>query len=155
MSAASSKPYVPEVELTAGQPAPIAANRGKAYTSLDVDGDAGTTAAVADALTQIAGGDGQTVTDLSKMPSPAPSKTDWGLGFRRYAECMDHIREKNPQVPEGGVALPLRYTIFRRHPIPWCHPTQFGRIRLARTKRPSLPRTSTTMLAAVCISPKF
>ena len=26
---------------------------------------------------------------------------------------MDHIREKNPQVPEGGVALPLRYTIFQ------------------------------------------
>ena len=113
MGVASSKPYVPEVELTAGQPAPIAANHGKAYNSLDVDGDAGTTAAIADALTQIAGGDGQTVTDLIENAQPGPIETDWGLGFRRYAECMDHIKEQDPQVPEGGVALPLRYTIFQ------------------------------------------
>lgn len=94
MSAASSKPYVPAVERTAGQPEPITANQGRAYTSLDIDGDAGTTAAVADALAQIAGGEGQVVTDLIENAEPGPIETDWGLGFRRYAECMHHIEEQ-------------------------------------------------------------
>ena len=113
MSTASSKPYVPEVERTIGQPAPIAANHGIAYTSLDLDGDAGTSAAVDDALAQIASGEGQAVTDLIENSEPGPIETDWGLGFRRYAECMNHIKEQDLQVPEGGVALPLRYTVFQ------------------------------------------
>ena len=113
MSTASSKPYVPEVERTIGQPAPIAANHGKAYTSLDLDGDAGTSAAVDDALAQIASGEGQAVTDLIENSEPGPIETDWGLGFRRYAECMNHIKAQDLQVPEGGVALPLRYTVFQ------------------------------------------
>ena len=108
----STKPFVPGVELTAGQPAPIAANGGKAYTSLDVNGDAGTAAAVSDALEQIASGEGQAVTDFIEHAAPGPIETPWGKGFRRYAECLAHIKSSDIQAPEGGLALPLRYTIF-------------------------------------------
>ena len=113
MNQVPAKPFVPEVELTAGQSAPIAANQGKAYTSRDKDGDAGTEAAVTDALTQIAGGQGQAVTDLIENAEPGPIETQWGLGFRRYAECMAYIEEQSMEAPDGGVVLPLRYTIFQ------------------------------------------
>ena len=49
-----SSPYVPTLQLTAGQPAPIAAHGGLSYMSFDQDGDAGTAAAIKDALGQIA-----------------------------------------------------------------------------------------------------
>lgn len=113
MNQVPAKPFVPEVELTAGQSAPIAANQGKAYTSKDKNGDAGTEAAVTDALTQIAGGQGQAVTDLIENAEPGPIETQWGLGFRRYAECMAYIKEQSMEAPDGGVVLPLRYTIFQ------------------------------------------
>ena len=45
-----SKPYVPSLQRTAGQPPPIAANGGLSYMSFDQDGDAGTTKALEDAL---------------------------------------------------------------------------------------------------------
>ena len=106
------KPFVPSLQRTAGQSEPIAANNGKAYTSLDVNGDAGTAAAVADALAQIASGDGQQVTDLIDNAAPGPIETKWGQGFRRYAECLDHIKANGPQAPEGGLALPMRYTVM-------------------------------------------
>ncbi len=51
--------YVPPFQLTKGQPAPIAANGGVSYMAFDRDGDAGTAAATADALRQIASGTGQ------------------------------------------------------------------------------------------------
>ena len=108
----ATQPFVPEVELTAGQPAPIAANAGRAYTSLDVNGDAGTAAAVNDALQQIASGEGQAVTDLIENAPPGPIETPWGTGFRRYAECRAHIESSDMQAPEGGLALPLHYTVF-------------------------------------------
>ena len=101
-----------DLQRTAGQATPIAANDGKAYTSLDVNGDAGTTAAVADALTQIASGEGQQVTDMIEHAAPGPIETKWGLGFRRYAECLEHIEANGPQAPEGGLALPMRYTVM-------------------------------------------
>jgi hypothetical protein len=82
--------------------------------SFDRDGDAGTTAAVEDALTQIASGEGQAVIDLIENAPPGPIETRWGLGFRRYAECLAYIREQNIQAPEGGLALPLRYTIYEQ-----------------------------------------
>ena len=108
----TTKPFVPVLQRTAGQPEPIAANQGRAYTSLDVNGDAGTTAAVADALTQIASGEGQQVTDMIEHAAPGPIDTKWGLGFRRYAECLEHIEANGPQAPEGGLALPMRYTVM-------------------------------------------
>ena len=108
----TTKPFVPVLQRTAGQAEPIAANQGRAYTSLDVNGDAGTTAAVADALTQIASGEGQQVTDMIEHAAPGPIETKWGLGFRRYAECLEHIEANGPQAPEGGLALPMRYTVM-------------------------------------------
>jgi hypothetical protein len=79
---------------------------------LDVNGDAGTAAAVADALAQIASGEGQQVTDLIEHAAPGPIETKWGLGFRRYAECLEHIEVNGPQAPVGGLALPMRYTVM-------------------------------------------
>ncbi len=108
----TKQPFVPVLQRTAGQPEPIAANQGRAYTSLDVNGDAGTAAAVADALAQIASGEGQQVTDLIEHAAPGPIETKWGLGFRRYAECLEHIEVNGPQAPVGGLALPMRYTVM-------------------------------------------
>ena len=55
--------YVPEFELTAGQPAPKAANGGVSFMSLDRGGDAGTEAATEEAFQQIAAGEGQKIID--------------------------------------------------------------------------------------------
>lgn len=106
--------YVPSLELTVGQPPPIAANGGLSYLSFDRDGDAGTTMATEAALKQIADGDGQPILKMVENAPPGPIETTWGLGFRRYNECMDYIRDNEPTVPEGGVALPLSYTIDER-----------------------------------------
>jgi hypothetical protein len=108
---AGSTPYVPPLELTQGQPPPIAANGGLSYMSFDRDGDAGTVAATEAALAQIATGEGQAVIDMIDNAPPGPIETKWGLGFRRYAECLAHIREHNLQAPEGGLVIPLRYTV--------------------------------------------
>ncbi len=107
-------PYVPPLERTQGQPPPIAANGGLSYMALDRNGDAGTAAALADALAQIASGEGQAVIDLIENSPPGPIETRWGLGFRRYAECLEYIREQKIEAPEGGLALPLRYTIYEQ-----------------------------------------
>ena len=104
--------FVPELQLTAGQALPIAANGGRSYLSKDVNGDAGTEAATEDALLQIASGEGQKTIDLIENAPPGPIDTKWGKGFRRYAECMEYIQAAAIAVPEGGVALPLKYTIF-------------------------------------------
>ena len=45
---------------------------------------------------------------------PGPIETRWGLGFREYEECLDHIRANGIEAPEGGVALPLRYTVLEQ-----------------------------------------
>ncbi len=103
--------YVPTLELTEGQPPPVAANGGVSYMALEKDGDAGTTAALEDALAQVADGKGQAVIDMLDNAPPGPIETKWGLGFRRYEECLEYIRENNIEAPEGGLALPLPYTI--------------------------------------------
>jgi hypothetical protein len=106
-----SSAYVPPLQLTKGQAAPIAANGGLSYMSFDRNGDAGTTAATEAALRMIAKGGGQAVIDMIENAPPGPIKTKWGLGFRSASECLDYIRANNIKAPEGGVALPLRYTI--------------------------------------------
>ena len=103
--------YVPPLELTAGQPPPIAANGGLSYMSFDQDGDAGTAAATDDALKLIAAGKGQAIDRVLKDASPGPIETKWGIGFRRYSECLEYIRANDIEAPEGGLALPLRYSI--------------------------------------------
>ena len=94
-----SSAYVPPLQLTEGQPPPIAANGGLSYMSFDRDGDAGTAAALEDALAQIAEGEGQRVIDMLRNAPPGPIDTKWGLGFREYGECLDYIRENNIEAP--------------------------------------------------------
>ena len=106
-----SVPYVPSIELTDGQAPPIAANGGLSYMSFDRNGDAGTLAATEDAFELIARGDGQALIQELESAPPGPIETKWGTGFRRYEECLKHIRASNIDVPEGGVALPLRYSV--------------------------------------------
>ena len=103
--------YVPTLERTEGQQPPIAANDGLSYMSFDIQGDAGTAKAIEDALALIADGTGRRVNDLIENAPPGPIETKWGLGFRRYAECLDYIRENNITAPDGGIAIPLRYSI--------------------------------------------
>ena len=109
-----STAYVPPFQLTEGQPPPIAANGGGSYMALDKDGDAGTAAALEDALRLVATGKGQAVTDMLENAPPGPIETQWGAGFRSYDECMEYIRANDFDVPEGGVALPLRYSIYEQ-----------------------------------------
>jgi len=106
--------YVPSLQLTKGQLPPIAANGGLSYMSLDRDGDAGTVAATEAALRQLAEGKGQAIIDQIYNAPPGPIETKWGLGFRTYEECLEYIRAKKIEAPPGGVALPLRYTIYEQ-----------------------------------------
>ena len=106
--------YVPPLQLTEGQPPPIAANGGLSYMSFDRDGDAGTAAAMEAALHQIAEGEGQAVIDMLDKAPPGPIETRWGVGFRSSAECLEHIRANNIKAPEGGVVVPLRYTVYEQ-----------------------------------------
>lgn len=107
-----SSAFVPPLELTKGQPAPVAAHGGLSYMSFEQDGDAGTEAAIADALAQIAAGEGKRVLDMIDTAPPGPIETKWGPGFKSYDECMDYIRANNIEAPEGGLALPLPYTVY-------------------------------------------
>src|ERR1700684_2127099 len=107
----ASSAYVPPLQLTKGQPPPIAANGGLSYMSFDRDGDAGTATATAAALKQLAEEHAQAVIDMLDQAPHGPIKTQWGVGFRTYAECMEHIRANHILAPARGVALTLRYTI--------------------------------------------
>ena len=109
-----SSTYVPPFQLTNGQPPPIAANGGLSYMSFDRNGDAGTAAATKDAFDVIASGEGQAIVELIENGPAGPIKTKWGIGFRTNAECLEYIRVNNIKAPEGGVALPLRYTIHEQ-----------------------------------------
>ena len=103
-----SSAYVPPLQRTAGQPEPIAAHGGLSYMSFDRDGDAGTAAALDDALAEIASGESQRLTDMIDKAPPGPIKTKWGVAFRSYDECLNYIRQSNSiKAPPGGLALPL------------------------------------------------
>ncbi len=106
-----SSVYVPPFELTEGQPSPFAANGGLSYMSFDQDGDAGTAAAMEAAFNQISNNEGQDVIDMIENTPHGPIETRWGVGFRDYSECLEYIRANNIKAPEGGLALPLRYTV--------------------------------------------
>jgi hypothetical protein len=111
----TSSAYVPPLQRTEGQPPPIAAHGGLSYMTFDRDGDAGTAKAIEDALETIAEGEGQRVIDMIDKAPPGPIKTRWGLAFREWDECVAYIRHSNSiKVPEGGVALPLPYTVHER-----------------------------------------
>jgi hypothetical protein len=111
----ASSAYVPSLQRTEGQPPPIAAHGGLSYMAFDRDGDAGTAKAIEDALETIAEGEGQRVIDMIDKAPSGPIKTRWGLAFRDWDECVAFIRNSNSiKVPEGGVALPLPYTVYER-----------------------------------------
>jgi len=63
------------------QPPPIARTGGLSYMSFDRDGDAGTAAALADALAQIAEGEGHRVFDMIDKAPPARSRPDGARVF--------------------------------------------------------------------------
>ena len=109
-----SSVYVPSLQLTEGQQPPIAANEGLSYMSFDRDGDAGTAAATEAALTQISDGDGQALIDRLESAPPGPIETKWGVGFRSYSECLEYIRGNNIGAPEGGLVVPLCYTVHEQ-----------------------------------------
>lgn len=109
-----SEVYVPPLQLTEGQAPPIAANGGLSFAAFDRGGDAGTGAATEAALASIASGEGQALIEMLESAPPGPIETKWGLGFRRFAECLDYIREQGIEAPAGGLAIPLRYSVFER-----------------------------------------
>ncbi len=110
----ASSAYVPPLQRTEGQPPPVAANGGLSYMSFDRNGDAGTAVALEDARREILSGEEQRVLDMIDKAPPGPIGTQWGLGFRSYEECIDYIRANGIEGPEGGLALPLRYSIYER-----------------------------------------
>ena len=79
----ASSAYVPSLQRTEGQQPPIAAHGGLSYMSFDRDGDAGTAAAIHDALAEIANGEGQRVTDMIANAPPGPIKTKGASGSSR------------------------------------------------------------------------
>ena len=103
--------YIPKPEYTKGQPAPIAANNGLSYMSFDSNGDGGSTAATLAALDQIRGKQNSSSELNATSRSDGGIPTKWGIGFREYEECVEYINNAQFDVPEGGVALPLRYSI--------------------------------------------
>lgn len=103
--------FVPPLQRTVGQPAPMAAHGGLSYMSFDRDGDAGTAVALEDALRQLADGHGRALVERLEQAPPGPIDTRWGRGFRRYAECLEYIRASDLRAPDGGIVLPLRYSI--------------------------------------------
>src|ERR1700744_4633994 len=108
-------PYVPSLQRTEGQPPPIAAHGGLSYMSFDHDGDAGTAQAIKAALAVSAEGEGQRVIDMIDKAPPGPIKTQWGLAFRDWDECVAYIRTSNSiKAPDGGVVTPLPYTVYER-----------------------------------------
>lgn len=109
-----STPFVPPLQLTEGQPPPIAANGGLSYMSFARNGDAGTTKAFEDAVEEIESGEIQRVADMIENAPHEGIETRWGIGFRKYDDCMDHIRTEGIVAPEGGVALPLAYSVLER-----------------------------------------
>ena len=102
-----SSTYVPPLQLTEGQPPPIASNGGLSYYSFDRNGDSGTSTAIEDALALAAEGEGERVIEMLETAPPGPIETKWGIGFRGYQECLDYIRDNNIEAPEGGIAVPL------------------------------------------------
>jgi hypothetical protein len=110
----AARPYVPPLQSTEGQPPPIAAHGGLSYMSFDRNGDAGTAEALEDALAAIATGESQRVIDMIENAPPGPIETRWGAAFRDYDACLADIRARGTAAPEGGVVLPLPYTVHER-----------------------------------------
>jgi hypothetical protein len=107
-----STSFVPPLQRTAGQPPPVAAHGGLSYMAFEKNGDAGTAVAFEDARAAVLSGSEQRLMEQIKTAPPGPIETEWGIGFRTYEECLAYIRAQPIEVPAGGVALPLRYTVY-------------------------------------------
>ena len=94
------------------------------------EGDAGTAAALEDALTQIAEGEGQRVFDMIENAPPGPIETRWGLGFRDYDECMDYIRANGADAMTMA-SVPVWDCQLRLVCVHHEHREELGRLRLA------------------------
>ena len=140
--------WVPPLERTDGQAAPIAANEGLSYAAFERDGDAGTAAATEDALLAAQSGETHALLESIQSAPPGPIETKWGLGFRRFTECVDYIRDQAMQAPEGGAVVPLRYSVKESPSYSivssnalWQDPERSGGSRAAlrrdETRRPS------------------
>src|ERR1700721_2778286 len=105
----ASSAYVPPLQRTAGHAPPVAAHGGLSYMAFDRNGDAGTAAALEDARTEILSGEERRLIDTIDKAPPGPIETQWGKGFRGYDECVEHIRTKGMEAPEGGGRLALSY----------------------------------------------
>src|ERR1700730_9166290 len=111
----ASSAYVPPLQRTEGQPPPIAAHGGLSHMSCERRSVRGTAVAIQNALAEIAEGESQRVIEMIDKAPPGPIETKWGVGFRDYDECLKYIRQSNSiKAPEGGVALPLPYTVYER-----------------------------------------
>ena len=104
--------FVPSLERTAGQPVPYAANGGLSYMSFDADGDAGTGAATSAALEQIAAGEGHAVSQMLESAPPGAVQNPMGApAFVGLPSVLSTFGQNNITAPDGGIALPLRYTV--------------------------------------------
>lgn len=147
--AGKSSVYVPSLQLTKGQPPPIAANGGLSYMSFDRGGDAGVAAATEAALRQIAEGKGRALTEMLEQAPPGPIQTKWGAGFRTYGECLEYIRASRIEAPEGGIVTPLRYSVDEQPSysiVPsnalWRDPARSAEAKLFRQEEQDVPRRS-------------
>lgn len=77
-----------------------------------VDGDGGSLAAESALMEQILSGIGQRTDEMIEGAPPGPIETKWGLGYRSFGECMEHIKAENDLTPEGALRIPLRYSVF-------------------------------------------
>ena len=116
------RPGCRPLQLTAGQPPPIAANGGRSYMAFARNGDAGTAAAIEAALAQVAEGHVQAFIDWIDGAPPGPIETKWGLGFRRVRGmpgAHPGERHQGPGRRRGAsVALHrLRATVVLRRPF--------------------------------------
>ena len=87
------------------------------------------------------------------MLPPAPSKPSGGVGFRDYSECLEHIRSSSIEAPEGGLAVPLGYTVHEQpsYSIVLAQRT-VGGTRCARPRQMRCARKSRTTNDDVFIS---
>ena len=81
VTSSTSSAYVPPLQRTKGQPAPIAANGGLSYMSFDRNGDAGTAAATAAALQLLAEGKGGSLLKGSTRLLPVRSRPSGASDF--------------------------------------------------------------------------
>jgi hypothetical protein len=52
---------------------------------------------------------------IDAAPQGGPIQTQWGIGFRKFDACAEHIRKNNAiKAPESGITVPLPYTVYER-----------------------------------------